>query len=70
MQSCEYDECTKESTHKVVFNPVGFERQTELFCETHAEIAAEEALVDQAGDLFYGPEPVEREARMLPADGH
>ncbi|MCU4743589.1 hypothetical protein OB955_19440 [Halobacteria archaeon AArc-m2/3/4] len=70
MQLCEYDECSKECTHKVVFNPVGYDRQTEWFCETHAEIAVEEAQLDRAGDLFYGPEPVDGGARTLPSDGH
>lgn len=59
MRSCDLHECSREATHKVIYNPVGGPRSTEYYCETHAEVAAEEAELDEGGDLFFGPEPLE-----------
>lgn len=57
MASCEREECPNEATHVVIYNPVGHERSTKYYCETHAEVAADEAINDRTGDLFLGPEP-------------
>lgn len=59
MPSCGLHECPKEATHKVIWNPDRAPRSTEYYCETHAKLAAEEAELDEAGDLFLGPEPLE-----------
>lgn len=57
--SCEREECPNEGTHVVIYNPVGHERLTKYYCETHAEAAANEAVNGSAGDLFLGPKPFE-----------
>ncbi|UHQ98103.1 hypothetical protein HYG81_21180 (plasmid) [Natrinema zhouii] len=59
MASCEREECPNKATHVVIYNPVGDERSTKYYCETHAKVAADEAVNDSAGDLFLGPVPFE-----------
>ncbi len=59
MRSCDLHECPREATHKVVWNPVGYERYSEYYCEPYAEVAAEEAEKDESGDLFLSPTPIE-----------
>lgn len=56
---CEIGECPRDATHLVVYNPVGSDRRSEYYCETHAELAAEDAREDEVGDLFYGPAEIE-----------
>lgn len=56
---CRFDDCAEDATHYVVWNPVQGDRQVEEYCEGHAEVAAEDAKNDTAGDLFYGPAPIE-----------
>lgn len=52
---CRIDECDREVTHKIVYNPAGGERRTEYYCRDHAELAAEDVKDDEYGDLFLGP---------------
>jgi hypothetical protein len=52
---CEHSPCPRDSTHLVVYNAVQGSRRTERYCETHADLAAEEAERDKFGDLFMGP---------------
>lgn len=58
---CQIGECPNESTHVVVYNPVGRERWSEYYCEAHAELAADEAREDPDGELFYGPAVLDTE---------
>lgn len=53
---CRFAECPNNATHLVVYNPIGGERISEYYCESHAESAADEAERDVAGDLFLGPQ--------------
>lgn len=59
LRSCRFDECPRDATHLVVYNPVGRERRSEHYCERHAEQAAADARHDPDGDLFLGPKPIE-----------
>lgn len=56
---CGLAECPRDPTHMVVYNPVRDDRRTEVYCETHAELAAEEAKNDPAGELYLGPQELE-----------
>lgn len=57
---CEIGECPRDATHLIVFNPVRSEERTEIYCEDHADVAADEALDDPAGELYIGPTPIDK----------